>query len=98
MSYSQYGLTAREKAIWPPKKKPDGYNCAEAGFWFLIACVGLVTIFHFTIEPSLMKKGTTSIVKEHQLSDAEMCRMATHGVPVHGATVSQLETYCMVHG
>lgn len=99
---NKYGLTEREKAIWPPKKKLDSFDCLEAAFWFLMGCVLIATLVHFTIEPKIMHKGTTAIVKEHPLSDREQdeqnCAYAMHGTPVHGANVNQLETYCMSHG
>jgi hypothetical protein len=93
---NRYGLTDREKAIWPPKKELDTFSFMKKCFWFALFAVLLATLIHFTVEP----KGTP-IVKEHVVgyeSDKELCARAATGTRVVGGTASQLVSYCLAHG
>lgn len=62
---------------------------------FIASIIGIAFYVHKNIEP----KGTpVSYQMTDKEQDALYCNQATHGVPVHGANASQLETYCLTHG
>lgn len=94
-----HGLTEREKAIWPPKQ--PYFTFWEKVGLILIVLSFLAVLYHFTFEPDVIKKGTTPIVQGQPVSyesDEQICKWATHGVPVKGANINQIEMYCLVHG
>lgn len=94
---NRYGLTQREKAIWPPDPKPDGFDLTEKCFWFALFAILLSLVIHMTIEP----KGTTPIVKNAtgMLSDRQQeqkycAAWATQEIPVVGGTTDAIRNHC----
>lgn len=93
---NRYGLTSREKAIWPTKKQIDGFSFMEKCFWFALFCVLASLVIHLTIEP----KANAPIVKNSvgMLSDRQQetlyCKEALNGYPVKGATLEALQAHC----
>jgi hypothetical protein len=93
---NRYGLTEREKAIWPPKKP-----AVSEDLWITVALGVLVlvlaaTIVHFTIEPNQLP-----IVRHPQvsLSDREQERLycsqwATSQQEVKGGTSTEIRDHC----
>ncbi len=94
---NRYGLTEREKAIWPPRNQTDWGIFAEKMFWFMMLCVALSILVHLTIEP----KGQSIVNVAHadeKLSDYQQekryCEMWHNGTDVSGATGAQIAEHC----
>ncbi len=97
---NKYGLTEREKAIWPPKEEVDSISILEKCFWFAIICTVLATIIHFTIEPKQMLPiVNVAHADTKQLTDKEQekkyCALwATQKMPVQGGSTDEIRKHC----
>lgn len=94
---NKYGLTKREKEIWPPKHETDaGFELA----FFLILLTVLATLFNFMILNPWWK---TRILPPNTqqmslMTDREQetlnCKIALSGFPTDGATLDTLKNHC----
>lgn len=93
-----YGLTSREKAIWPPKGKK--IDTTTLLFIFAVLCCIIAAIVHFTVEP----KGTEPIVNvahadtetlPDRVQELKYCKAWNKStVHVGNATNMQIASHC----
>lgn len=87
-----YGFTDREAPILARKSYQETGYVIPWYVWTAFIAVLIAT----GVSVSFMLASNAPISERAQ--ESVYCNYATHGVPVRGATASDLETHCLTHG
>ncbi len=100
-SKTNLGLTQREKAIWPPKKKIDGFSFMEKCFWFAVFAILFSAAIHTWIEPRgtmPIVKNSTGMLSDRQQEQEYCAAWVMQQEPVVGGTTDQIRKHCAEFG